>query len=630
MPNEALSVQNIDYLASVMGESIISADERRELERIYESLVVNRRGSRRTSKYTPIGERARQKDVNALSFLEFVARQLNERDHNILGKRRQNPDAKPESYAELQNSPMAAKLKSQYRDEFDKIINLPALQVDALWNEVILYAKLGLEPLRQKSAKSPALKNYQIPEITETPTLDFLLLPFATAASRHPVTLKDTDRRYLENGRKSVSETASRHYLTAGYASYLIEIASLVMEQIARANGLDLFDRIARKNMFLEKLGGSIFIDNFEFHGRGYLHKMADEGNARYVFYEISSIARNADKYRISLDSLVTMHEADLLKRKAVNHPERGLRGELLDIMHDVSSGKTWRRGHLSATDKFVPYCNDETLITAYHKIRSAIEALADSTYRSRFTGIKFSEEELVDDAKPIKPIAIPGTTSDLFQRERIQTPKDMYPKIKMDDSDARTILSMFESGNLEGIVSYDISHAKVQKSAYANANVDTGSKRASDINYRRIAFVGLTGAAAIAALFMFHDANKDQTASDPKIAVEIPCDNITRRIYNKGADGFRIGPQAVCKPDETAKAEGYGPELSKPIILEYGVIERDNLTHIAKRALGINDERTAYLTALEIARINGITNPNNIHPGQRLSIPLYLKQMHK
>lgn len=53
-----------------------------------------------------------------------------------------------------------------------------------------------------------------------------------------------------------------------------------------------------------------------------------------------------------------------------------------------------------------------------------------------------------------------------------------------------------------------------------------------------------------------------------------------------------------------------------------YTVVKGDNLTHICKKHYGITDEGEAYRKALEVAKYNGIENPDLIYPGQVIKLP--------
>lgn len=90
------------------------------------------------------------------------------------------------------------------------------------------------------------------------------------------------------------------------------------------------------------------------------------------------------------------------------------------------------------------------------------------------------------------------------------------------------------------------------------------------------------------------------------------------RKASIKAAKKAEKKPEPVKKaPKETPKEEP--KEAEKPGV--YVVKEGDNLTHIVKRELGIENDRDAYLKALDIAAANGISNPDLIHPGQEIKL---------
>jgi|GEM_PF-5552488 len=619
MPNDEVA-GTIDYLASVMGEPVISAYERDELQRMYSSLVANWQGHRRNSRWTNFGEKARQGNVNGLSLLEFVARQLDERDHNALGKRKLNPEAKPESEAELHSSPMAERLRRQYKDEFANMANLPALQVDALWNEILHYARMGFDDLR-RSPQNAALRAYQLPEIEEAATSDFLILPFVTSASRHPISLSKSDRQYLEDGRNMAAN--SKTFTT--HAVDLMEKAASVMEQIAKANGMDVSGRIANKNFLVEKLKGGNLIDYFSRFGRDTLYRNAAEGDARRVFYEIGHITRRAAQYGVHLETLITGHEIVYLKRQAVNNPKLGLRGELQGIAQAVASGQTWRRIDLSTTDEFVPFSDDKALVAAYSRIKSAIETLADAAYRTpRPIAISVPLETSV----AAEPAAIQAGTNIPFIPE---TPhKEIYPRISMNDTDARAILSMFKSGDLEGIAGYRLHGYHQETLANCVESVTSQINRhRREKNYAW--FAGAAVAAGIAGLMIFSSMYIEKIMSQLKSkTIELICSGTPQTPYSQDRVPYsdRSGPKIVCEQKDKAKIGSlprvveYTPELPKsPLVLAYNVIEGGNLTHAVKRILGVRGgdekvERAAYLTALDLARFNSLPDPNLVQPG--------------
>ncbi|MBI2655954.1 LysM peptidoglycan-binding domain-containing protein [Candidatus Woesearchaeota archaeon] len=595
---------------------------------------------------------ARQGDANAVSFLEFVARSLDRFDRNgksgrdsswayverIAESEGWEPDLPYEllqSDVSSRQSPLAKKIRSQYAGELGR---LPALQIDALWNEISLYAQTGFQTLRQEQSRltqkqperigtATALDRYGLPEIPETLVRNFLIVPLASTVSRQPIHLDDIDVVELESGR----QLARIGYMMTTSATRRIQIAASVMEQIAQINGIDVSDKINRKNGFLEKLEGAALIHSFESYRRGEICGLVEEGRALNAFKEIGEIARKAGEYKVPLELLITGPEIALLKTQAVNHPERGLRGELLEIARDVFSGKTWRRLDLRETDELVAYCRDKNIVAAYQRIKSAIEILADPISRARYQ------------APPARPSRKYLQAPSKISGERVLptenvVPLNLYPRLNMSGNDARAILSMFALGNLEGIIGYGTQSAEP---AYA---APTGEKR------RKAA--GLAIAAGLAALIagvgIFITSNQTITnqirsgrqALDAETSQEtatgyireIDCTGIPvysgSEVSGKGYTGE--APIIVCKP-------GTGPsvprgDLHLPTQADLGpatsgrtqyypVKVGDNLTHIMKRQAGITDNRLAYLEALNYAESHGIKPPYVIHPGQIITI---------
>ncbi len=630
-----VSTRTIDNTLPLLADPQDSfANKRHNLQIIYESLVESRKGRRRYSIYTSIGEKARQGDANAVGFLEFVAGQLDRWDRNAALESRETQriakfgarGSTEQDYThgssqydtQNQNSPLAKRIRSQNMKELDR---LPALQIDALWNEILFYARMGFDGLSQRNVKYTALDNCQLPEITETPTTNFLLLSLVGAVSKQPIHLRDFDREYLETGR-GLSENGS---LGAGYAASLIEKAASVMEQIAQSHGIDISGKIERKTQLVEKLNGADLINRFESYGRSNVYRLAEEGKALRVFDEVESVVGDAGKYRVPLELIITGQEMTSLKTQAVNHPDRGLRGELLEIAEEVASGKTYRRFDLRRTDELVPFCNNPTLVLAYQKIKSAIEALADSAYQEKLASL--SGRALQTSHKPVDDL-VPASAQ---LAESIPfNPRFMYnlkPKrTSMTSDDARAILSMFESGNLEGILNYG---AQYIAASYTTPPMIGGERRKS-VAGMLAAMGGL--AAVIAGLLILPNQTRLSQRSDyNRGIVEIDCTGVPR-LYGEGTGQGNVEemPTFVCKPGTepiVPRGDMLLPNMadaspsSSADTKVYKVVLGDNLTHIMKRQAGITDERQAYLEALRQAKLNNIPNPNHIEPGQKLII---------
>ncbi len=615
------TIDNVLSLFSDPRESAVR--QRNELQLIYESLVESRRGRTRHTGYTPIGQEARQWNANAIGFLEFVAGQLDRWDrnspwdsqeHDVLGKlglRKKGEsqiDANPQYDVGFQHSPLAKRIRSQYRGELEK---LPILQIDSLWNEILLYAQRGFYGLKQRNAQSAAFANYQLPEIIEMPAMDFLLLPLVSAITKKPINISDNDRNYLETGR----QFAERRSLTASYAVYLIEKAASVMKQIAEVHELDISDKIGGKNLLVEKLEGGSFIRYFESSIREHLCDLAAQGRASRVFEEIDSVARSASRHKIPLDLLIAQEEIDLLKAQAVNNPERGLRGELLEIARDVASGQTYMEGDLSKTDRLVAFCDDKSLVMAYQNIRSAITTLADS-YRFGYRipspmapAMAFSLSK-----KPVAASIKPEVSTAVV----VPVTRELYPSLRMNDDDAKSILSMLESGDFNGIANYKAIPSAVSHVPY---KTDKKGKRS------RVGVIAVGGlaAAVIAGFLVMPNQSRSSESPNYRETIEIDCSGIPQTLSGQNIAVYEdrtTGPIYVCKPNEPTKI-GISPSKQQeiPVAKPYGVVKGDNLTRVMKRQAGIKDERQAYVTALDYAEEHGIKAPYIIHPGQILMI---------
>jgi len=511
------------------------------------------------------------------------------------------------------------KLRSQYVRELGMMEDLPALQINTLWNEILLYAQLGFNNLRQRNDKTTAIKNYQLPDIKETPTLDFLLFSLLPFAGVHKLGISDSNRKYLEKGREFITEGFDN--LIPGYASHLIGIAASVMEQIALEKRVDITDKTARAKLFIEKLQGGNLIADFESYDRKELYELASQGRAIRVFEKIDWTVTNARKYNVPLDFLLTHDELSLLRNQAVNHPNRGLRGELLEIAEEVASGKTYRRFDLSKTDELVAFCDDNSLAQAYQNIRSAIDTLA-SAYRGKLAGAFGTSlpasHKRVDDLTP---------ASTQLAESIPFNPRGIYnlPKGKsMTSNDARAILSMFQSGDLDSIITYGTpASAPSHVSSY---DVDRIRKRSAA--GMLAAMGGL--AAVIAGILMLPNQSKPSQTSDYGKVIEIDCTTLPP-LYGQSSIHGNVweGPVLVCAPGtETAQRgdillpmladSGSGPSAGEKI---YRVVLGDNLAHIMKRQAGITDDGQAYLEALNYAKSYGISPPYIIHPGQIITI---------
>lgn len=610
----------------------------RQLRFAYKALTGEKRGSKSHSRYSAIGDRAGQGDVNALSFLEIVARQLEDRAYNAPSWKAKNPRFFQE---DGYGSPLARKIRSQYRAELEK---LPALQVDSLWNEILSYAKRGFDYSMQTSAQRLEVAHYPVPQIALPEKLDFLLLPLAAAAIRQPLDLNDYDGQKLERDRRR----ATREHLGPYSAVGLIESAASVMGQIARIHGIDISGKIAEKNHLVDRLQGIDLIHSFKSGGRNKLYGLAAEGDVSRVFYEIDDVARKAEQYGVHLESLITKHEVDYLKRRAVNHPKTNLRGELLGIAQAVASGETWRKYDLSTKiDFYMPFSDDKALAAAYQRIKSAIFALANAAYGLRPMAVPVPLETSVASAEPVAASA--GITIPSMPKLQHEEP---YQRISMNEKDAKAILSMLESGDLEGIVNYRF------RPALALVKTDSGRGRLSipaqdyriDKKFGKHRFsyppenrrekremyplLGFGSAVAAVAIYALFFGNSGQAPGQSaqhgkKIAIDCP-DTPTRFPRQEGRLPLGESPY-VCKQSEPP-VEKYIPEFPKsPLVLRYNVPKYGNLTHAVKRILTIGGgdehvERAAYLTALELARFNDISNPDLIQPGP-LKFPSNLKE---
>ena len=283
---------------------------------------------------------------------------------------------------------------------------------------------------------------------------------------------------------------------------------------------------------------------------------------------------------------------------------------------------------------------------------------MADSAYRTQY--LLTAQVPLETSVAAAEPVTISaGTTVPLIPK----TPhKEPYPRINMNDADARRILTMFEFGNLEDILNYDIQPPKpANVSPYSESKAPdyrreilTGDtmrvtsprdRHRRSIPYGKIASIGLggiiVGAGLVALMIALNPGNVSQTVEGKKAAglkkIEVPCDNIPQRAYGQGGVqyGGKTGPEFVCKPKDEVKISEYKPEFPKsPLILQYNVVEGDNLTRIVKNILVIKGgdervERAAFLTAREIGKLNGIPEPYIIQPRQKLSVSSNLRNIY-
>lgn len=643
MPKPNLA-KTLDFFVSLMTDPHSDpAMQAREMQRAYESLVVSQNGRIRNSEYSPLVNRARQGDSTALAFLALLSMQLDQKDTNVkrgLSMQEQEFTDRSLSYSTRSKSPLANKLRSEYRAELDHIMErLPSLQVDSLWNEILLYAKLGLNSLnksRPRGSPIPALGLY-LPEITETPTTNFLHFPLANVFSRQPVQLRESDRKYLDEGR----QFAESGYLGANSSAELIKIVSKAMGQFAQVHGIDVSSRIDYANKLAEKLEGGNFIETFEWVIRERLYGLAGEGQALRTFGELKYITERAQKHNVPLDLLLSGKEIAALKAQAVNHPAFGLRGELLDILREVAAGNTGRRLDLERTDELVQFCDDPTLVSSYNIIKSAIEHLA-SEARKPYTG----EPRL-----PTRPIAIPAkvpvvetASSDLIAsipfnpRAMENMTRKMVGDRRMTSDDARNILFMFLNGDYNGIRGYRFSDS--HRSIYAQSNVPAERVDRSD-TYRKVAAVA--GLAAVASLVMiladkaqmqiseayaaYQASIQSRQGSNTQRVIEVDCGDLPQWSYGASSQsnvGQISDPTYVCKPGTEPKVPR--GDISLPIESSSGtgprhrVVDGENLTRIMRKHR-IARNGSPYLAALTYAKEHGIKPPYIIYPGQILVI---------
>ncbi|MBI4452369.1 hypothetical protein HY637_02995 [Candidatus Woesearchaeota archaeon] len=523
------------------------------------------------------------------------------------------------SYAVRSKSPLANKLRSEYRTELDHIMErLPSLQVESFWNEILLYTKLDLNSLnssRPRGSYISALKLYQLPEITETPTANFLHFPLANVFSRQPIQLEERDREYLDEGR----QFAEKGYLGASSSAELIRIVSKSMGQFAQAHGIDVSGRIDYANQLAKKLEGGKFIEIFEWITRERLYRLAREGQALRAFGELNDLAESARKYNVPLDLLLSRTEIAALKAQAVNHHAFGLRGELLDIVQDVAAGNTWRRLDLERTDDLVPFCDDPAIVDSYNLIRSAVEHLASGA-RKPYAG---------KPRIPSEPLAIPaGPAVETLPKSNLIASIPFNPRAmgyrarkmasdrRMTSDDARTILSMFVDGDYKGIQNYGLSGSDRHPANGADTN---------RYSLKRVTVAALM-ATAIAAAYMLPDSgNATSQKSGYKWTIQIDCTGIQPRLYGQtegmsAADAVREGLLVECKPGtEPAPPRGnihLPAEEPAPAILVRRVNPKDTLTDMVHTYLGVSGGGPIYRKALDVGRDNNLANPDRIRPG--------------
>jgi nucleoid-associated protein YgaU len=116
---------------------------------------------------------------------------------------------------------------------------------------------------------------------------------------------------------------------------------------------------------------------------------------------------------------------------------------------------------------------------------------------------------------------------------------------------------------------------------------------------------------------------NEALQASGQPESTQASMRGIAQTLHDVSERQTRLAP-----PDDAmkAKVDAFYQNTAKPeaapVQTEYTVKEGDSLSKIARDHYGLTDPKEMYEKALELARQNGIDNPDLIKPGQKLNIP--------
>lgn len=591
---------------------------------------------------------AREGDLNALSALEFVSRRI----------------------APISNL-LSRKLKQKSPD-FEAIAeDLPIMQLESLRDEVQLYASRGFEYLAGTTPSEKLVMNHHpMPQIPKPARRDFLPLAILAGSVEPPIPYGALDKLLSRHNRQDALDLGEEgrvvyhgkrmeRLLTGDSAAIGINRIVRFMSRLAEAHGLNVESDVAMAQEYTQALRSGHFVHQYKTLGRNQLYRLSGAGDPLQVNHRIKRIEQDASRYGVNLDSLITQHERQFLLELAVNHPEKGLRKELVEITQGLLAGETYHALKLGEIDEVVQFSRDPLLRGTYPIIRSAInskrEAIWEAKYRTPSSGLPMAT---IDTPEPVN---LPATPTQIAA-----TPvQRAYSDLPMSEQDATNILSMFAEGNLEKIVDYRIQtqQARVFGNAKKGSNAGKGNladqaRTADDgsfayVENRRsigkvlmeglpVAAIGLAlisafGVAMYRVNSVVEDTSRKLTdyAMDVlqgKIPIEIDCPGTPIERYgpNQAYNRKEVGPKYICKPspDQPQSKSEMPQELAKAEkpqeFMVYRVKDHKTLTHIVKRLLGEKDEGRAYLQALALAKYNGIKNADRIYPKQEIRIPLH------
>lgn len=119
------------------------------------------------------------------------------------------------------------------------------------------------------------------------------------------------------------------------------------------------------------------------------------------------------------------------------------------------------------------------------------------------------------------------------------------------------------------------------------------------------------------------HQSSKDFIAGQPQnAALKQQAIAILDRVQREGVPDT---PTVAASPDTLEPGASSSPDApgsSAPLQTEYTVKEGDSLSKIARDHYGLTDPKEMYEKALELARQNGIDNPDLIKAGRKLILP--------